>query len=300
MPAETLQALRPRAGGRYLDGTLGGAGHASAVLEASGPDGFLIGCDRDDDALEAAGRRLAGFPGRFELRRGNFAEAPGWFPAGTFDGVLLDLGVSSHQLDSPGRGFSFQHDGPLDMRMDRRGGATAADLVNGRPAEELAQMFWKWGEERESRRIARALEAERSMRPFNTTLQLADFVERLMPRRGSRIHPATRVFQALRIAVNEELSSLHDALPGLFSLLRPGGRLAVITFHSLEDRIVKEFFRAEARDYDFQGPHDHPDFRTPRPPRGIDLHRRGLGPSEEEIAANPRSRSARLRVLERA
>ena len=129
MPAETLEALRPKAGGRYLDGTLGGAGHARAVLEASGPDGFLCGCDRDDDALEAAGSRLAAFPGRFELRRGNFAEAPGWFRAGTFDGVLLDLGVSSHQIDSPDRGFSFQHEGPLDMRMDRRGGPTAADLV---------------------------------------------------------------------------------------------------------------------------------------------------------------------------
>jgi 16S rRNA (cytosine1402-N4)-methyltransferase len=299
MPSETLAALRPRSGGRYLDGTVGGAGHSEAILSSSAPDGFLCGCDRDDDALEAAGRRLSVFPGRFELRRGNFSEAAGWIPAGTLDGVLLDLGVSSHQIDSPERGFSFQHDGPLDMRMDRRGGPTAADLVNGLPAEELARIFWKWGEERESRRIARALESERRMRPFTTTLSLAGFIESLVPRRGARLHPATRVFQALRIAVNEELASLEAALPALFNLLRPQGRLAVITFHSLEDRIVKDYFRTEAREYEIRGSYDHPDFRVPRAARGLDLHRRGLVASDEETAANPRSRSARLRVLER-
>jgi len=299
LPAETLAALRPRSGGRYLDGTVGGAGHARAVLEASSPDGFLFGCDRDADAIQAAGGRLVEFNGRFELRLSNYTEAVTWIPAGSLDGVLLDLGVSSHQLDSPGRGFSFQHEGPLDMRMDRRDGPTAADLVNGLPAEELARIFWTLGDERHSRRIARAIEAGRTMRPFTSTLQLAAFIEQLIPRRGARIHPATRVFQALRIAVNDELAAVRQSLAGLFGLLRPGGRLAVITFHSLEDRIVKDFIRTEARDYDVVGDHDHPDFRKPRAARGIELFRKGLVASESETAVNPRARSARLRVVER-
>lgn len=299
LPAETLAALRPRSGGHYLDGTVGGAGHARAVLEASSPAGFLFGCDRDADAIQAAGGRLAEFNGRFELRLANYTEAVTWIPAGSLDGVLLDLGVSSHQLDSPGRGFSFQHEGPLDMRMDRRDGPTAADLVNGLPAEELARIFWTLGDERHSRRIARAIEAGRTMRPFTSTLQLAAFIEQLVPRRGARIHPATRVFQALRIAVNDELAAVRQSLAGLFGLLRPGGRLAVITFHSLEDRIVKDFIRTEARDYDVVGDHDHPDFRKPRPARGIELFRKGLVASEAETTVNPRARSARLRVVER-
>lgn len=294
-----LEALLPRSGGRYLDGTTGGAGHATAILEASSPDGFLYGCDRDEDALQAAGERLARFAGRFELRRGNFADAADWIRTGSLHGVLLDLGVSSHQLDTPERGFSFQHEGPLDMRMDRSGGPTAAELVNGLPAEELARILWNYGDERDSRRIARAIEAERKMRPFTTTAQLANFLERLMPRRGSPTHPATRSFQALRIAVNGELEAVHRGLERLFPLLAPGGRLAVITFHSLEDRIVKDFMRREARDYDFSTPEDHPDFRTPRAPRGIELHRKGIAPTEAETASNPRARSARLRVLER-
>lgn len=299
LPGETLTALRPQAKGRYLDGTLGGAGHSLALLEASSPDGFLYGFDRDAEAIQAAEARLARFPGRFELHQRNYSEAPGWIPMESLDGVLLDLGVSSHQIDSPDRGFSFQHEGPLDMRMDRRGGPTAADLVNGLPADELARIFWTLGEERNSRRIARGIEMERKMRPFTTTLQLAAFIEQLVPRRGARIHPGTRVFQALRIAVNEELAAIQDALPGLFRLLRPGGRLAVITFHSLEDRIVKEFIRTEARNYDVLGDYDHPDFRQDRPARGEELHRKGLVPSEAEIGLNPRARSARLRVLER-
>ena len=297
---EVVSALQPKAHGRYLDGTLGGGGHAEAILEASSPDGFLYGCDRDPEALAAARERLKPFTDRLETHHCNFTEADRWVAPGSLDGVLLDLGVSSHQLDTPGRGFSFQADGPLDMRMDQCGsGPTAADLVNSLPANELADLFWKLGDERHSRRIARAIETERRNRPFTSTGQLARFIERICPRRGSPTHPATRCFQALRIATNDELKSVEDGLERSFRLLAPGGRLAVISFQSLEDRLVKEFMRREARDYDFDGPEDHPDFRRPRRPRGRELARKGIVASESELSTNPRSRSARLRVLER-
>jgi len=297
---EVVTALQPKPHGRYLDGTLGGGGHAAAILEASSPDGTLIGCDRDPEALAAAGERLGRFAGRFETHHCDFKEADQWAAPGSLDGIVLDLGVSSHQLDTPGRGFSFQKDGPLDMRMDPSGTApTAADLVNGLPAEALADLFWKWGEERQSRRIARAIAEERRQRPFTTTGQLADFIERICPRRGAPTHPATRCFQALRIATNGELTSVEEGLERAFPLLAPGGRLAVISFHSLEDRLVKDFMRRESRDYDFDGPVDHPHLRRPRSPRGRELFRKGLVASETELGANPRARSARLRVLER-
>ncbi len=297
--SETLTALRPRAGGQYLDGTLGGAGHARAILEASGPDGFLFGCDQDADAVQTSTERLAAFTHRVELRQVNYSEMGEWIKPNSLDGILLDLGVSSHQLDCPERGFSLQLDGPLDMRMDRRVGLTAANLVNSLSAEELADLFWRLGDERNSRRIARALETERRLRPFVSTLQLASFVEKIVPRNGARIHPATRVFQALRISVNNELDVIGKSIGVLFQMLRPGGRLAVITFQSLEDRIVKTFVRTEAREYDITGDFDHPDFRQPRRPRGIELQRKGWAASDSEIALNPRSRSARLRVIER-
>ncbi len=297
---EVVTALQPKAHGRYLDGTLGGGGHAEAILEASSPGGFLYGCDRDPAALRAAGDRLDRFVGRTEIHHGNFSGADQWIAPGSLDGILLDLGVSSHQLDTPDRGFSFQQDGPLDMRMDPTGGGpTAADLVNTLPAGELADLFWSLGDERHSRRIAQALVEERRNRPFTTTGQLAASIERVCPRRGSPTHPATRCFQALRIATNGELASVREGLERAFPLLAPGGRLAVISFQSLEDRIVKEFMRREARDYDFEGPVDHPHLRTPRPARGRDLARKGIVASEAELAANPRARSARLRVLER-
>jgi 16S rRNA (cytosine1402-N4)-methyltransferase len=299
MLTEVLEALQPKAGGRYADGTLGGAGHAAAILAASSPTGWLFGCDRDGAAVEAAAARLAAFAGRVELRQANFSELASQVERGSCDGVLLDLGVSSPQLDVPERGFSFQQDGPLDMRMDRRQPLTAADLVNEASAEELAKVFWDLGGERDGRRFARALALERARRRFETTRQLADYIERLAPRRGKRAHPATKVFQALRIAVNDEIGSLEKGLTGAWEVLRPGGRLAVITFHSVEDRVVKVFGRARARDYTFIGGVDVPELRQPRAPEAIWLSRKAAKPGLAELAENPRSRSAQLRVLEK-
>lgn len=299
--AEVLAALRPRAGGRYFDGCCGGAGHSAAILEASSPTGFLYACDQDGDAVAAATEDLARFAGRFELRRMNFSEAAAWVPGGVCDGALLDLGVSSHQLDTAERGFSFQADGPLDMRMDRRRPRTAADLVNQRPPAELAQIFWEYGDERESRRIARAIGEERTMYRIESTRQLATLVARVSPRHGRRVHPATRVFQALRIAVNDELGALESGLAAAMELLKTGGRLAVISFHSLEDRVVKEFMRTECRDYDLPPDvtEDLPHLRTPRAPRAVLVNRKPIRPSARELEINPRARSAQLRVLEK-
>ncbi len=262
MAAEVLDALKPQPDGRYADGTLGGGGHAASILTASSPTGWLFGCDRDGVAIEAAQKRLAEkFAGRFEIRRGNFSELADWIPEKSCDGVLLDLGVSSPQLDSAERGFSFQNDGPLDMRMDDRQSQTAADLVNDLSAEELAKIFWEFGDERESRRFAKAIVHDRAQRKFETTKQLAELIGRLAPRRGKKSHPATKVFQALRIAVNDEIGSLKRGLEAAVKILKPGGRLAVITFHSLEDRIVKEFGREKTRDYTFSGEVDVPELR---------------------------------------
>ena len=298
MAAEVLNALKPRPGGRYVDGTLGGAGHAAAILAASSPTGWLFGCDRDGIAVEAAKPRLVEkFAGRFEVRQGNFADMAGWIPAGGCDGVVLDLGVSSPQLDLAERGFSFQHEGPLDMRMDTRQSLTAADLVNGAGAEELAKIFWEFGGERESRRLARAIVEDRKRRRFETTRQLAELIERLSPRRGKKAHPATKIFQALRIAVNDEMGSLKRGLEAAVQVLKPGGRLAVITFHSLEDRVVKEFGREEARAYTFSGGVDVPELRRPRAPTLKWVTCKAIRPGAEELDDNPRSRSAQLRVL---
>ena len=300
MAAEVLAALKPRADGRYADGTLGGAGHAAQLLAASSPTGWLSGCDRDGVAVEAAQKRLAEkFTGRFEIRRGNFSEMAGWIPAASCDGVLLDLGVSSPQLDSAERGFSFQNDGPLDMRMDDRQQLTAADLVNDLEAEKLAEIFWEFGDERDSRRFARAIVHDRALRKFQTTRQLADLIGRLAPRHGKKSHPATKVFQALRIAVNDEIGSLKRGLDAAVKILRPGGRLAVITFHSLEDRVVKEFGRERTRDYTFPGEVDVPELRSPRVPELKWVSRKAILPGEAELNENPRSRSAQLRVLEK-
>ena len=298
MMAEVLAALQPKQGGQYADGTLGGAGHAAAVLAASSPDGRLLACDRDGVALQAATKRLAEFVGRFELRRGNYADLSEWIPAGSCDGCLLDLGVSSPQLDEAERGFSFQNDGPLDMRMDTRQPVTAATLLNVESAEEIAKIFWDYGDERESRRFARAIVHDRELRPFTTTRQLAELIERLSPRGGRKAHPATRVFQALRIAVNDEIGSLNRGLDGALKLLKPGGRLAVITFHSLEDRVVKLFGRERARDYTFDGK-DVPELRKPCVPQIKLISRKAIMPSELESSENPRSRSAQLRVMEK-
>jgi 16S rRNA (cytosine1402-N4)-methyltransferase len=299
MLAEVVAALKPRDGGRYVDGTVGGGGHAEAVLAGSSPGGWLYGCDRDGAAIEAANKRLARFAGRFEIRRGNFAQMADWVPAGSCSGVLLDLGVSSPQFDQGARGFSFQQDGPLDMRMDDRQALTAASLVNEAGAEELAEIFWRFGGERESRRIAKAIVHDREGRRFETTGQLAGLIERLVPRHGRKTHPATKVFQALRIAVNDEIGSLERGLDGAVRLLQPGGRLAVISFHSLEDRVVKEFGREKARDYTVAGEVDVPELRQPREPELRWVVRKAVLPSELELAENPRSRSAQLRILEK-
>jgi len=300
MTAEVLAALQPRTGGRYVDGTVGGAGHAEAILEASSPAGWLFGCDRDGAAIEAAKARLDRFRGRFEVRHGNFADLAGWVEVGSCDGLLLDLGVSSPQLDSAERGFSFQKDGPLDMRMDRRQLLTAAQLVNEADVTELARIFWEFGGERESRRFARAIEHDRAGRPFETTGQLAQLIERISPRAGKKTHPATKVFQALRLAVNDEIGALERGLSAGLAILKAGGRLAIITFHSLEDRIVKEFGRRGSRDYVAPpGNTDVPELRRPCAPQLKWVNRKAIQPQEAELKCNPRSRSAQLRVFEK-
>jgi 16S rRNA (cytosine1402-N4)-methyltransferase len=299
MVTEVLGALRIAPGGCYADGTVGGGGHAAAILAASSPAGWLYGCDRDGAAIDAAKANLAPFARRFELRQGNYASLADWVPAGGCDGVLLDLGVSSPQLDEAERGFSFQREGPLDMRMDRRQPLTAARLVNEAGAETLAKIFWELGGERDARRLARAITREREHRRFETTRQLAELIERLQPRRGRATHPATKVFQALRIAVNDEIGSLEQGLAGALKILKPGGRLAVITFHSVEDRRVKNFGRARARDYAFNGGMDVPELREPRAPELRWVQRKAIRPGAAELVANPRSRSAQMRVMEK-
>lgn len=296
---QVLEGLAPVDGGLYIDGTVGGGGHAEAILAASSPTGRLYGCDRDGAAVEAAVERLCSYGGRYEIRRGRFLELPGWVPRDSCDGALLDLGVSSPQLDRAERGFSFQQDGPLDMRMDDRQAMTAEQLVNEASEAELAKIFWEFGGERESRRFAREIVRARQSKRMDRTLQLAGLIERLSPRRGRKAHPATKVFQALRIAVNEELSSLKDGLEAVFGLLKPGGRLAVITFHSLEDAMVKAFFREKARDYNVCGPVDVPELRRDRKPEARLVTRKAIKPDAAEQELNPRSRSAQLRILER-
>jgi 16S rRNA (cytosine1402-N4)-methyltransferase len=299
LAAEVLGVLRPKSGGRYVDGTLGGGGHAARILEASSPGGWLYGCDRDEAALEAATVRLGGYAGRIELRRGDFGDLAEWIERGSCDGVLLDLGVSSVQLDRAERGFSFQRDGPLDMRMDRRQSLTAAEVVNTASVAELARIFLGLGEEHEGARLARAIGRERERVPFETTRQLAGLIEGMVPRRGRRVHPATRVFQALRMVVNDELGCLKRGMAGALEILRPGGRLVVITFHSVEDRVVKLFGRRECLDYEVEGEVDVPELRRPREPRMRWVTRKAVKPLAEEVAMNPRARSAQMRVLEK-
>jgi 16S rRNA (cytosine1402-N4)-methyltransferase len=287
---EVVTGLAPRSGGRYLDGTVGGGGHAAAVLEASAPDGRLLGIDTDPAALAAAGARLSAFGERVRLAHGNFRELGRLAREhgfGSVDGVLLDLGVSSHQLDTPQRGFSFAADAPLDMRLDPTAGVTAADLVNETPEGELADLIYRYGEERGSRRVARFIAEARRKRPIENTGELAELVARALGGRHGKIHPATRTFQALRIAVNRELESLELALPQAVELLAPGGRLAVISFHSLEDRIVKLFFRSESG------------YGGEQPARIQIITKKPIEAGEQEARANPRSRSAKLRIAER-
>lgn len=297
--AEVVASLQCRPGGRYVDGTIGMGGHAAAILRASAPTGWLYGCDRDGDALEEARQRLAVFAGRFELRRDDFANLAEWIPKGSCDGVVLDLGMSSFQIEQAERGFSFQKDGPLDMRMDTRQPLTAASLLNQASETELRDLFWTLGGEPRAARLARALVEARATQPFSRTLEVARLVERVAPRPGKGRHPATRVFQALRMAVNHETDSLRAGLKGCLEILKPGGRAAFITFHSGEDRIVKEFGREASRGYDFPGTVDVPELRQERPVRMRWVQRKAITASPGEILENPRARSAQLRVLEK-
>jgi 16S rRNA (cytosine1402-N4)-methyltransferase len=286
MTAEALAELRPERGGLYVDCTVGLGGHARALLQAGATR--LIGLDRDADALALARETLAPWRDRVELVHADFrslGEVLDARHAALVDGVLADLGISSMQLEAPGRGFSFQRDEPLDMRMDRSTGATAADLVAGAREEELADAIYAYGEERFSRRIARAIVRARAAGPIDTTGKLAAVVRRAIPRRGfSRIDPATRTFQALRIWVNRELDALDRFVESAARRLRTGARLVVITFHSLEDRIVKHTLRALEREAG----------------AGIRiLTKKPLTPGDAELAENPRARSAKLRAAER-
>lgn len=302
LPSEVLAFLEPRAGGVYLDGTIGGGGHARMILEACGPAGRLIGLDRDPEALARAREVLAPFGDRVILRHANYADADRVLAdlgIEGLDGMLLDLGVSSYQLDAPGRGFSFREEGPLDMRMDPSEGLTAAEVVNGFDVRELTRIFREYGEERHAGRIARRIVAARQKAPLTTTRQLADLVRETVPG-GSipgRIHPATRVFQALRIFVNRELDHVALGTAGGIDLLKPGGRLVVISFHSLEDRIVKRLFREEAKGCIC--PPGLPVCACGHQPRVELLTRQGVRPGGEEVAANPRARSAVLRAVRR-
>jgi len=283
MVAQVLELLQVKEGGTYVDCTVGEGGHARAILEKAGGRGRLLGLDWDGEALEAAARQLAPWGDVVRLRREPFSRL-GWVVAeeniGPVDGVLFDLGVCSRHLDDPGRGFSYQHQGPLDMRMDRRQSLTAADLVNGLPEEELAFIISHYGEERWARRIARRIVETRARAPIRTTLDLVAIIKDAIPAPARRHggHPARRTFQALRIAVNRELEQLEQGLEQAVAACRPGGRVCVISFHSLEDRIVKRRFLALAR-----------------AGRGTVLTRRPLVPGPEEVEANPRARSARLR-----
>jgi 16S rRNA (cytosine1402-N4)-methyltransferase len=289
MPSEVLSWLQPHESGTYLDCTVGYCGHGLGILKASDPDGKLVGIDRDLHAIEICTERLGAYGNRVVLIHGHFMELKRLLLArgiSQVQGALFDLGVSSPQIDDPTRGFSFQAEGPLDMRMDRSGGMTAADIVNGLDEIDLANMIYRFGEERYSRRIARALVRARGSLPFTTTRQVASVIESAVPghyRRG-RIHCATRTFQALRIAVNNELDHLETSLEDAATVLAPGARLCVISFHSLEDRIVKQSFRALSL-----------------PARGEFeiLTKRPQLPADDEIHRNPRSRSAKLRVIQR-
>ncbi len=293
--------LQCRAEGRYVDGTLGGGGYTEAILEASAPDGRLLAIDWDQGAVERAQRRFEPQGARLTLHTANFASIGnvlsevGWPKV---DGVVLDLGVSSFQLDDPARGFSFQANGPLDMRMDRTLPNTAADLVNRLPERDLVKLITDLGEERWARRIAHAIVTQRKSIPFERTVQLAELVQMVVPRTADsrRIHPATRTFQALRIAVNRELDSLRQFLGDIIKWLAPGGRLVIVAFHSLEDRIVKEHFKMWAKPC--RCPRNVPACSCEGPVVRL-LTKRALKPSEHEISNNPRARSARLRAIEK-
>lgn len=302
MKEEVLSLLKPERGGIFVDGTLGGGGHAQAVLERLPENGKLFGIDRDGYAIAAAGARLAPFGERFAALRGNFfcmkelLHAQGVDGA---DGILLDLGVSSYQLDEPERGFSYMEDAPLDMRMDRQSPVSAYDVVNGYSSEQLFILIKNYGEERYASRIANAIVRERAKKPIERTGELSDIIRHAMPAQARREaqHPAKRTFQAIRIEVNGELAGLEEAIVSAHDILKPGGVMAVITFHSLEDRIVKQTFRR------FENPctcDPHAPICTcGKTPSARVLTKKPVTPGETELEENPRSRSAKLRAIEK-
>lgn len=300
---EVVTMLAPVAGSLQIDATVGGGGHTERILEASSPDGRLLGLDADGAAIARTRERLKRFGDRLVLRQANFRELGTVAPQAGFpqvDGLLFDLGLSSYQLADEERGFSFRTTGRLDMRFDTGRGVPAADLLATMDARELSELFRRYGEEPFAGRIARAIVQERASAPIDTAGQLASLVERVVPgapRGRRRVHPATRVFQALRIAVNEELEALEEALASGMDLLRPGGRLVVLSYHSLEDRIVKRFIAAERKGCTC--PPELPVCVCGRKPRLRRIGPPSISPSAAEIAANPRSRSARLRAAER-
>jgi 16S rRNA (cytosine1402-N4)-methyltransferase len=294
---EIIHALRPKSGGRYIDGTLGAGGHAEGLLAESGPRGLLLGLDVDPQAISLARQKLAPFGERAWLKKAPYMTIPnqltelGW---DSVDGILLDLGASSMQFDNPERGFSFLADGPLDMRFDPSNPLTAEEIINLWQEDDLADIIFRYGEEAAARRIARAII---SARPVKGTKQLATIIERVRPRRGSSHHPATQTFQAIRIAVNNELESVEKILPLAIEALNPGGRLAIISFHSLEDRQVKVFFRKESKDCIC--PPGQPVCTCGHKASIKEITRRPITPTDEEINKNSRARSAKLRVAEK-
>ncbi len=295
LPAEVAEWMAAGPGKFIIDGTLGGGGHSGIFLESGAR---VLGVDRDPEALGHARARLAEFGGRFSTWEGNFSqiqEIPEIRDGGRADGLLLDLGVSSRQLDSAARGFSFMRDGPLDMRMGPSSPRTAAEIVNGWSEAELVRIFFEFGEESKARRIAGAIVRQRASKPFESTLELAGCIEKTVGRHG-RTHPATKAFQAIRMAVNEELESLANALTAAPSILKPGGRLLVISFHSLEDRLLKRALKHRSTAF-----LDEPGWPEPRPNPDLQfrlLCRKAVAPGAAEIAANPRARSAKLRVAQ--
>ena len=294
---QIIHVIRPQRDRKYVDGTLGAGGHAWGILNASSPNGLLLGLDVDPQALALADERLAEFGERAILVRASHTTLKqqlnqiGWSQV---DGIVLDLGASSMQFDTPDRGFSFLQDGPLDMRFDPTNPLSADDLVNTWDERSLADILFEYGEERRSRQVAKAI---CQARPLHSTRQLADLVERVVGRQpGSKMHPATRTFQALRIAVNQELSAIQETIPQAVDGLAPGGRLAVISFHSLEDRIVKNMFRNFSQDLRDE---THPMAPVLRPAITKLVQRKPILPTSEEIEQNPRARSAKLRVIEK-
>ncbi|HIJ84766.1 MAG: Ribosomal RNA small subunit methyltransferase H [Magnetococcales bacterium] len=304
MIAEVLAGLAVREGGRYLDATFGGGGHAAMLLEASSPNGEVLGLDRDPAAIHGGTMLEKKFPGRLELHEYPFAQLAiplagrGW---DRIDGALFDLGVSSHQLDTAQRGFSFRFDGPLDMRMDQgtRTNTTAAHLVNTLSVVELTRLFFQLGEEPHAKRAAHAIVEARKQEMFQSTHRLATLLKEKLPAGRPGLHPATRIFQALRMAVNNELEQLEQGLKAAMERLAPGGRLAVISFHSLEDRLVKHAFKDAAVLPQSDGPvRLLPQKQQPPPPFEL-VTRKPLLPGDAEVRANPRARSAKLRIIQR-